>query len=120
MATVFIFVAVSLSHAQLEGSKADTQPIRHPVPSIQDAESPAQRDARMQWWREARFGMFIHWGLYSIAAGTWDGKQIPSVGEWIMNTASIPVADYKALASQFNPTAFNAHDIVALAKSAGV
>jgi alpha-L-fucosidase len=64
--------------------------------------------------------MFIHWGLYSIPAGTWDGKQIPSVGEWIMNTASIPVADYKALAPQFNPTAFSAHDIVALAKSAGM
>src|SRR3981081_3172750 len=48
-------------------------------------------DQRMQWWREARFGMFIHWGVYSIPAGTWDGKQIPSIGEWIMNQASIPV-----------------------------
>ena len=74
----------------------------------------------MAWWREARFGMFIHWGLYSIPAGTWNGKQVPGIGEWIMNNASIPVADYKALASQFNPTAFNAHDIVALAKSAGM
>jgi alpha-L-fucosidase len=74
----------------------------------------------MQWWREARFGMFIHWGIYSIPAGIWDGKQIPGGGEWIMNTASIPVADYKALASQFNPTSFSAHDIVALAKSAGM
>jgi alpha-L-fucosidase len=64
--------------------------------------------------------MFIHWGLYSIPAGTWDGKQIPGIGEWIMNNASIPVADYKALAPQFNPTSFSAHDIVALAKSAGM
>jgi alpha-L-fucosidase len=92
----------------------------HPVPSIQDTETPTQRDARMQWWREARFGMFIHWGLYSIPAGTWNGKQIPGIGEWIMNNASIPVADYKALAPKFNPTAFSAHDIVALAKSAGM
>jgi alpha-L-fucosidase len=107
-------------YAQLEGSKPDTQPVNHPVPAIQDTETAAQRDARMQWWREARFGMFIHWGLYSIPAGTWDGKQIPGVGEWIMNDASIPVADYKALASQFNPTGFSAHDIVALAKSAGM
>jgi alpha-L-fucosidase len=120
IAAVVVFLAVSLSHAQLEGSKADTQPIRHPVPSIQDAESPAQRDARMQWWREARFGMFIHWGLYSIPAGTWNGKQIPGIGEWIMNNASIPVAEYKALASQFNPTSFSARDIVALAKAAGM
>ena len=99
---------------------ASAQQTLHPVPSIQDTETPAQRDARMEWWREARFGMFIHWGLYSIPAGTWNGKQIPGIGEWIMNNASIPVADYKALAPKFNPTAFSAHDIVALAKSAGM
>lgn len=108
------------SQAQLEGSKADTTPEHHPVKAIQDTETPAQRDARMAWWREARFGMFIHWGLYAIPAGTWNGKQIPGIGEWIMNNASIPVADYKALASQFNPTGFSAHDIVALAKAAGM
>jgi len=120
LSSVLVFAAVSLSYAQLAGSKPDTQAVHHPVPSIQDTETPAQKDARMQWWREARFGMFIHWGIYSIPAGTWDGKQIPGGGEWIMNNASIPVADYKALASQFNPTSFSAHDIVALAKSAGM
>jgi alpha-L-fucosidase len=118
--TLVLVAATSFSYAQLEGSKPDTQPVNHPVPAIQDTETPAQRDARMQWWREARFGMFIHWGLYSIPAGTWDGKQIPGIGEWIMNRASIPVADYKALAPKFNPTGFNAHDIVALAKAAGM
>jgi alpha-L-fucosidase len=120
LSSVLVFAAVSLSYAQLAGSKADTPPVHHPVPSVQDTETPAQKDARMEWWREARFGMFIHWGIYSIPAGIWDGKQIPGGGEWIMNTASIPVADYKALASQFNPTSFSAHDIVALAKSAGM
>ena len=105
--------------AQLEGNHIATS-ADHPVPAIQDTETPAQRDARMDWWREARFGMFIHWGLYSIPAGTWDGKRIPGIGEWIMNDASIPVADYKALAAKFNPTGFNAHDIVALAKAAGM
>ena len=115
-----LLAAASSLHAQLESDKPYTISKTHPVAAIQDTETPAQRDARMQWWREARFGMFIHWGLYSIPAGTWDGKQIPSVGEWIMNTASIPVADYKALAPIFNPTAFSAHDIVALAKSAGM
>ncbi len=109
------------AHAQLQGDKFEAPAATgHPTPSIQDTETPAQKDARMKWWREARFGMFIHWGLYSIPAGTWDGKQIPGIGEWIMNRASIPVADYKALAPQFNPTAFSAHDIVALAKSAGM
>jgi alpha-L-fucosidase len=111
----------SSAQAQLEGDtfyKPNTPP--HPIPSIQDSETAAQKDARMAWWREARFGMFIHWGLYSIPAGTWDGKQVPSIGEWIMNNASIPVAQYKALAGKFNPTGFSAHDIVALAKTAGM
>ncbi|MEI6467503.1 MAG: alpha-L-fucosidase, partial [Verrucomicrobiota bacterium] len=44
------------------------------------AETAAQRDARMQWWREARFGMFVHWGLYSGLAGTWDGKPVATKG----------------------------------------
>ena len=105
--------------AQVQGEHIDIS-TAHPIPAIQDTETPAQRDARMAWWRDARFGMFIHWGLYSIPAGTWNGKQIPGIGEWIMNNASISVADYKALAPKFNPTAFSAHDIVALAKSAGM
>ena len=104
--------------AQIEGEHIATKP-EHPVKAIQDTETRAQRNERMAWWRAARFGMFIHWGLYSIPAGTWDGKRIPSVGEWIMNTASIPVADYKALAPQFNPTEFSAETIVSLAKAAG-
>src|SRR5450432_4631896 len=95
--------------------RAENHPAaEHPVPAVQDTETKEQRDARMTWWREARFGMFIHWGLYSVPAGTWDGQQIPSLGEWIMNNASIPVADYKALAPKFKPTGFSAHDIVAL------
>ena len=95
-------------------------PTPHPIPSVQDTETPAQRDARMEWWREARFGMFIHWGLYSIPAGEWHGQRTTHIGEWIMNDLSIPVADYKAFATQFNPTGFSAHDIVALAQSAGM
>jgi alpha-L-fucosidase len=105
--------------AQVEGEHIAVNS-SHPVAAIQDTETPAQHEARMAWWREARFGMFIHWGLYSIPAGTWKGQQVPEIGEWIMNNATIPVADYKALAAQFNPTAFSAHAIVALAKSAGM
>jgi alpha-L-fucosidase len=116
---VAIFTAAT-AHAQVEGEHLNTDPVHHPIPAVQDTETPAQRNARMAWFREARFGMFIHWGLYSIPAGVWNGKPIDGVGEWIMNTASIPVADYKPLAPRFNPTAFNAHDIVALAKSSGM
>lgn len=105
--------------AQVQGEHIGTSK-DHPVPSIQDTESHAQKDQRLAWFREARFGMFIHWGLYAIPAGRWDGKEVPGIGEWIMNRASIPVADYKALAPKFNPTKFDAATIVGLAKSAGM
>lgn len=77
---------------------------------------------KMAWWKEARFGMFVHWGLYSIPAGEWNGRKtkIGETTEWIQSYMKIPVADYKALAAQFNPTQFNADDFVLLAKQAGM
>jgi alpha-L-fucosidase len=89
-----------------------------PVPTA--TETKAQRDKRMAWWREARFGMFIHWGLYAIPAGEWKGKTIGGASEWIMNSAKIPVADYAALAPQFNPVKFDADAWAQLAKDAGM
>jgi len=83
-------------------------------------ETPAQRDARMKWWREARFGMFVHWGVYSVPAGTYNGKQIAGIGEWIMNRGKIPVAEYRKYAKQFNPVKFNADEWVRTAKEAGM
>ncbi len=60
-----------------------------------DDETVQQRDARMAWWREARFGLFIHWGVYAVAAGTHKGEQIENIGEWIMHYGKIPVAEYQ-------------------------
>ena len=65
-------------------------------------ETSEQRDARMAWWRQARFGMFIHWGVYAVPAGTYNDKQIRGIGEWIMNRGKIPVAEYKEYAKQFS------------------
>jgi alpha-L-fucosidase len=78
------------------------------------------RDERMQWWREARFGMFIHWGVYAVPAGTWQGHQIGHGGEWIMNRGKISVTDYHQIARQFNPIKYNPEAWVKMAKDAGM
>ena len=86
--------------------------------SVQDAF--LAQEAKMKWFREAKFGLFIHWGLYCIPAGEWKGQPIAGIGEWIMNRAQIPVKEYEQLASQFNPVKFNAEDWVQMAQDAGM
>jgi alpha-L-fucosidase len=94
--------------------------------SVDDPEAVWQRecgathDKRMQWWREARFGMFIHWGVYSVPAGIWKGEQSKHIGEWLMLDYKIPVAEYAELTKQFNPVKFDAERIVKIAKDAGM
>jgi alpha-L-fucosidase len=78
------------------------------------------KDERMEWWREARFGMFIHWGVYAVPAGTHNGQKINRIGEWIMNRGKISVADYKNYARQFNPVKYDPDAWVRMAKDAGM
>ena len=71
-------------------------------------------------FKHARFGMFIHWGLYAIPGGRWKGKRMDYIGEWIQSHFCIPNAEYAELAEQFNPMYFNANDWVKCAKDAGM
>jgi len=82
--------------------------------ALQSNSSPAGNDAdrarRMKWWHEARFGMFIHWGLYSVL-----GRH-----EWVMENEGIPVAEYEPLAKQFHPKPFPAREWAKLARETGM
>ncbi len=81
----------------------------------------AEREARLGWWRDARFGMFVHWGVYSGLSGTWNGKAYGGYAEHIQRMAKIPCAVYrKEVAGRFNPTGFNADEWIRLAKEAGM
>jgi len=88
-----------------------SQPTKEPV-----------RSERTQWWRDAKFGMFIHWGLYSIPAGEWKSDNVSGqkYSEWIMYQLKIPVKDYELLARKFNPVKFDSRQWVKIAKSAGM
>jgi len=81
-------------------------------------ESPNDRAKRMAWFDGARFGMFIHWGVYAVPAGEWQGNK--NYGEWFMEETKMPVSQYEKFAQQFNPTKFNAREWVRMAKDAGM
>ena len=91
----------------------------HPFEAHRGQRPGANKDPRLNWWRNVKFGMFIHWGIYSLPAGQWKGQDIAGIGEWIMLRAQIPVREYEQLAKQFNPIHYDANQIVSLAKRAG-
>lgn len=90
--------------------------INEPVDFL--SETKELKDQRMEWWREARFGMFIHWGLYAIPAGEWAGETHHA--EWIRTTARIPLETYDNFVEEFNPVKYNPKEWVRMAKDAGM
>ncbi len=116
-------VPLALAAACVFATASCNRPAPQPTPVPQSkaiATKPMSQDEKMAWFREAKFGLFIHWGLYAVPAGTWKGQQIPGIGEWIMNRAKIPVKEYEQLAGQFNPVKFNAEQWVQMAEDAGM
>ena len=79
-----------------------------------------QKSDKMDWWKEAKFGLFIHWGVYSVPAGVYNGKDIEGIGEWIMNRGKIPMQNYQEYAKQYNPVKYDPQAWVKMAKDAGM
>ena len=76
--------------------------------------------APLEHFKEMKFGMFIHWGLYAVPAGEWKGEYVWGIGEWIQYRKKIPIVEYEQLANQFNPVKFNADNWSQLAADAGM
>ena len=105
----WLTLAVLLLAPRARLDAAGDNPAQTPSVATQAPEAGLTREQRVQWWREARFGMFIHWGLYSIPAGVWKDKVHAEVySEWIMFGEKIPAKEYAQLAGRFNPVKFDA------------
>ncbi|MBU2939199.1 alpha-L-fucosidase [Lacinutrix sp. C3R15] len=102
----------------------ETKSVEQTLPLTYEQMTESKKDSK-EAFNDAKYGMFIHWGLYSIPGGIWKGKKMeelrgPKVAEWIQFGAQIPREEYAALAPQFNPTDFDADAIAKLAKDAGM
>lgn len=86
------------------------------------SDRPERTSSLPEWFSDGKFGMFIHWGPYSVLGGEWNGKHIEQgdIAEWIMERFKIPVEEYRKVAATFNPEQFNAKEWVSLAKNAGM
>ncbi len=115
---LFLLLATPIANAQ-----SHPAPIRvtRPLDSPQPLPGPRPSESTIRAWQARKFGMFIHFGLYSILGGMWQGKRIDNgYSEQIEANAPIPEAQYEALARTFNPVKWNPDAIVALAKAAGM
>ena len=110
--------ALGYALALFSPMRSPAQATPPPAPAA-EAASP-DHDARIAWFRRAKFGLFIHWGIYSVPAGSWEGRVVPGLGEWIMHNAPIPLPRYEQFAKEFNPVKFDAEAWVQMAEDAGM
>ncbi len=83
-------------------------------------EDEAKLDAAKKWFKEAQYGMMVHWGLYALLGGEWKGRVMPGIAEWAQSYFRIPIAEYSRLATAFTPLYFNADEWVQIARDAGM
>ena len=74
----------------------------------------------MDWWEQGRFGMFIHFGIYAVTEGAWEGEVVPTLVEWMQFRKQIPLERYKQLAEGLTLEKFDAREYARLAKAAGM
>jgi alpha-L-fucosidase len=108
-------LAVGCRGADEPGRESDEPSMREQWAQMHAAKAP-----QLEAFNEAKFGMFIHWGLYATPAGEWKGERMPGISEWIMQRAKIPRAEYAALAETFNPVKFDADEWAGIARDAGM
>src|SRR5258706_2425258 len=96
MRTVCAVLAALISIVSMPGAQAP-RPASDPI-----------KEKRLEWFREAKYGLFIHWGLYALPAGEWNGKRSLGLGEWVMLRSAVPVAEYQKLPGRFKPGPFDA------------
>ncbi len=94
--------------------------VASPEKQASKKEEHVQRAEKMDWWKDAKFGLFIHWGVYSVPAGTYNDHKIGRVGEWIMNRGKIPMAEYQEFSKAFNPVKYDPEAWVEMAKDSGM
>jgi alpha-L-fucosidase len=124
-----LFLAGSYCYGQVVGDEDANmfnQAKQRDQKAIDDAKngwwknSMKTHDERIKWWQDARFGMFVHWGLYALPGGEWKGKQVKGYSEHLMRKEKITRAAYLDLAHVFNPVKFNAEEWILNAKQAGM